>query len=103
MSQLYKKLREIRLGSHCWCVIKTSVVDEAKTDKPEFLIHLTRGYVQSKGVQLDDDGQPMLFVEISGQRVKASYVFKTAAQATSKAEAMMSEMAEGLKQVPQQS
>jgi len=100
MARIDRKLMEIRLGAQYWCVIKTSVVDETHK-KPEFLVHLTKGYVQSKGVQLDDDGKAVLFVELSGQRVKASHVFKTAAQAISKSEQMMADIGEGLKQVPQ--
>lgn len=96
MGKINRQLQNVRLGSLCWCVIKTSVIDPAKTEKPEFLVHLSRGYVQSKGVQLDDDGKTIVFVEIAGQRVKASHVFKTAAQATSVAEEMMAEIHAGL-------
>ena len=96
MGKLEQQLRNVRLGSHCWCVIKTSIIDPEKTEKPEFLIHLSRGYVQSKGIQLDDNGKTIAFVEIAGQRVKASHVFKTAAQATSVAEQMMDELHTGL-------
>lgn len=95
MSKLADQLSNVRLGSHCWCVIQTTVIDETKTEKPEFLIHLARGYVKGKGVQLDDDGKTIAFVEIAGQRLKASHVFKTAAQATAVAERMMDEIHAG--------
>jgi len=96
MGKLEQQLSNVRLGSHCWCVLKTTVVDASKTEKPEFLVHLTRGYVASKGIQQNDDGTVTAFVEIAGQRVKATHVFKTAAQATSVAERMMDEIHAGM-------
>jgi hypothetical protein len=103
MGKLEQQLSNVRLGSHCWCVLKTTIVDAAKTEKPEFLIHLTRGYVASKGIQQNDDGTVTAFVEIAGQRVKASHVFKTHEQAISRASEMMAEIADGIKALPPQS
>jgi len=103
MAKIDQQLRDIRLGAQCWCVLKTSVVDPEKKDRPEYLIHIAKGYVQSKGVQHVEGGKPLLFVEVAGQRIKANHVFKTAAQAISKAEQMMGSMADGLKALPPQS
>lgn len=90
--------KDIKLGKQYWCVLKTTVVDPAKTEYPEFLVHLACGYVTSKGMQKEvgaDNGTEVLFVEIAGQRVKYSYIFESPEDAIDKAEAMMSEIRGG--------
>ena len=89
---------DIKLGQKYWCVLKTTLVDPNKVDYPEFLVHLTLGYVTSKGEQKElgaDDGTELLFVEIAGQRVKHSYIFEFAEDAIRKATAMMDEIRSG--------
>lgn len=85
----------IKLGEKYWCVLKTTLVDETKTEKPEFLVHLSVGYVSSKGLQLDDEGKALPFVEIAGQRVKHTHVFENPDDAIDCAEAMMDQIRNG--------
>lgn len=91
---------KIRLGEQYWCVLKTSVVDETKKEKPEFLAHLAVGYIKSKGIQLDDDGGQTLFVEMCGQRLKADMVFESYELASNKLFEMIDEIGRGINTVP---
>ena len=87
---------KIRLGDQYWCILKTTLVDENKRDKPEFLIHIATGYVKSKGLQLDDNGEDILaFVEMCGQRLKADMVFEDINGAIEKMHEMMAEIKAG--------
>lgn len=87
---------KIRLGEQYWCVLKTTLVDENKKDKPEFLVHLAVGFVTSKGLQLGDDGIELIpFVEMCGQRLKADMVFEDFEDAAKKMYAMMDEIKRG--------
>jgi hypothetical protein len=101
MSSFEHQLSNVRLGSKSWCVVKTTVVDPSKVEKPEFLVHLSCGYVLSKGLQQNDDGTITAFVEIAGQRVKATHVFKTPAQAIAVAQRMMDEIHAGMPPTPE--
>ena len=99
-------IRQIRLGEKYWCVIKTSAVDPNQKEYPDFLIHLAHGYVTAKGAQKlpgTDRDATVLFVEIAGQRVKPTHVFENPEDAIEAAEAMMSEISDGLKALPPQS
>lgn len=90
--------KDIKLGQQYWCVLKTTLVDPAKVEYPEFLVHLACGYVTSKGMQKEpgtDRDAGMLFVEIAGQRVKHTHIFESPEDAIDKAEAMMSEIHSG--------
>lgn len=87
----------IRLGNEYWCVFKVSVVDPEKKEHPEFLMHIAKGRVMSKGDQLNDDGSIVRFVEVAGQRIKHDHVFESPEDAIDKLEAMMSSMADGLR------
>lgn len=92
------KFEDIKLGQQYWCVLKTTLVDPAKVEYPEFLVHFACGYVTSKGMQKEpgaDKGTEVLFVEIAGQRVKHTHIFDSPEDAIDKAEAMMSEIRGG--------
>lgn len=80
----------IRLGGKYWCILKTTLVDENKRDKPEFLVHLAVGYVKAKGLQLEDNGKDLIpFIEMCGQRLKAEMVFESIDDALDRMSEMM--------------
>lgn len=92
---------DIKLGQQCWCVLKTSLVDENKIEKPEFLVHLAVGYVTSKGVQFDTDGVTTIpYIEMCGQRLKAQLVFGTQEAAIERMNDMIAEISQGTNPVP---
>lgn len=89
------KFKDIKVGGAYWGVLKTSIVNAEQKDYPEYLIHLTRGYVTSKGLQRlpgVDNGKGDLFVEIAGQRIKYTHVFETSGEAIEMAVQMMAEL-----------
>ena len=89
---------DIILGKKYWCVLKTTLVDPKEIQYPEFLVHLTCGYVTSKGLQKEAGGgedTEVQFVEIAGQRVKYSYIFEYPIDAVFKATEMMEEIQNG--------
>jgi hypothetical protein len=95
MANTVEEMRNIRLGEQYWCVLKTTIVDPNKTDYPEFLVHLAKGYVTSKGIQKEpgsDTGAITPYVEIAGQRVRHDHVFETAEEAIEKANSMMRQL-----------
>lgn len=101
--------KDIKLGKQYWCVFKASVVNPEQKEYPDFLMHVGLGYVTSKGAQKEvgsDNGTSQLFVEIAGQRIKASHVFESPEDAIDMLEVMMDEMRRGLgatNAVPEQS
>ena len=88
--------KDIKLGERYWCVFKASVVDPKVPRIPDFVLHLGVGIAQSKGMQLDEAHDKLLFVEIAGQRIKASHVFESPEGAVDALEAMMDKMTRGL-------
>lgn len=92
-------IREIKLGERYWCIVKISAVDENERIRPEFIVHILRGYVSAKGVQAKD-GEIVPFVEIAGQRLKTDHVFKDRRDAVDEMSKLMADMQEGIKALP---
>lgn len=92
-------IRDIKLGERYWCIVKISTVDENEREKPEFMVHILRGYVTVKGIQLKD-GVVVPFVEIAKQQLKTDHVFKDRRDAVEEMSRLMAEMQAGIKALP---
>lgn len=92
-------LRDIKLGGRYWCIVKISTIDESQREKPEFMVHILRGYVTVKGVQLKD-GAVLPFVEIAKQQLKTDHIFEHRRDAVDEMSRLMAEMQAGIKALP---
>lgn len=92
-------IADIKLGERYWCIVKISTVDESEREKPEFMVHILRGYVTVKGVQLKD-GAVVPFVEIAKQQLRTDLIFEYRRDAVEEMSRLMAEMQAGIKALP---
>lgn len=93
-------IENIRLGQQYYCLLKTSTVDPEK-EKKEFVYHITKGYVSAKGLQVDGD-KVLPFVEIAGQRVKATHITETLAECVVMADSLTQQLEPAKEPLPEQ-
>lgn len=68
---------DYKLGEYYYCLFETKRIFPDDPENSEFSWSITRGKVESKGIQLIDD-EPVPYVEVAGgQRIRITHVFKT--------------------------